>query len=307
MKYSITIPAYKSTFLKECIDSILNQTFSDFELIILNDASPEPIEEIVKQYNDTHIRYEKNEKNVGAVDVVDNWNKLLELAQGEYIICMGDDDMLAPNCLEEYNQLIDKHPGLDVYHARTMMIDEKSEFCNLQEARPEFESVYSMIWHRTFKYRIQFVGDYLYRIKNLRKNGGFYKFPLAWESDCVTSFIAASSHGIANGVLPTFFYRQNNQSITSSKQIKLKMDATIAYEKWIDLFLLNEPSDNLDKKYYSLTKAGIHFITKKHKVLMIAADKKNILFWWKNHSLYNLSTKDIFKAFCISIALIFNK
>ena len=157
MKYSITIPAYKSTFLKECIDSILNQTFSDFELIILNDASPEPIEEIVDQYDDKRIHYYRNEKNVGAIDVVDNWNKLLKLAQGEYIICMGDDDMLANNCLEEYNHLIEKYPGLDVYHARTMMIDEKSEFCNFQEARPEFESVYSMIWHRTFKNRIQFI------------------------------------------------------------------------------------------------------------------------------------------------------
>lgn len=307
MKYSITIPAYKSTFLKECIDSILNQTFSDFELIILNDASPEPVEEIVKHYNDAHIRYEKNEKNVGAVDVVDNWNKLLELAQGEYFICMGDDDMLAPNCLEEYDQLIDNFPGLDVYHARTMMIDENSEFCDLQEARPEFESVYSMIWHRTFKNRIQFVGDYLYKTSSLRKCGGFFKFPLAWESDCVTSFIAASSHGIANGYLPSFYYRKNRQSITSSKQIKLKMDATIAYEKWMDLFLMKEPTNELDKKYHSLIKSSIHPIIKKHKILMIASDRKNILYWWKNHSNYFLSVKDIFKAFCISIALKFNK
>ena len=307
MKYSITIPAFKSTFLKECIDSILSQTYSDFELIILNDASPEPIEEIVDQYDDKRIHYYKNEKNVGAIDVVDNWNKLLKLAQGEYIICMGDDDMLANNCLEEYNLLIDKHPGLDVYHARTMMIDENSEFCNLQEARPEFESVYSMIWHRTFKYRIQFVGDYLYRNKTLRKNGGFYKFPLAWESDCVTSFIAASSHGIANGYLPTFYYRINRRTISSSKQINLKMDALFNYEKWIDSFLLKEPKNNLDKIYHFLIKKDIHSIIKRHKLFMIATDRNNILYWWKNHTKYNLSVKDVIKAFCISIASSFNK
>ena len=52
MKYTIAIPAYKSDFLKECIESILNQTFQDFELIIIDDASPYPIREIISQFND---------------------------------------------------------------------------------------------------------------------------------------------------------------------------------------------------------------------------------------------------------------
>ena len=51
MKYTIAIPAYKSDFLKECIESILNQTFQDFELIIIDDASPYPIREIISQFN----------------------------------------------------------------------------------------------------------------------------------------------------------------------------------------------------------------------------------------------------------------
>src|SRR5574344_1437663 len=104
MKYSITIPSYKSTFLNECIDSVLCQTYNDFELIILNDASPENIDDIISKYEDPRIRYYKNKINVGAVNVVDNWNKCLEYAKGNYIICMGDDDKLAPNCLEEYNK-----------------------------------------------------------------------------------------------------------------------------------------------------------------------------------------------------------
>lgn len=62
---SIGIPAYKATYLKEAIDSVLNQTYTKFELIIVNDKSPENIEEIISTYNDKRIRYYKNEDNLG--------------------------------------------------------------------------------------------------------------------------------------------------------------------------------------------------------------------------------------------------
>lgn len=117
MKFSIGIPAFKSRFLKENIDNILKQTFSDFELIIVNDASPEDIDSIVNGYNDKRIRYYKNETNFGAVNVVDNWNKCLSLAKGEFFLLMGDDDKLMPNCLEEYDKLIKNIPNV-IYSIR---------------------------------------------------------------------------------------------------------------------------------------------------------------------------------------------
>src|SRR5690606_42120426 len=90
VKFSICIPAYKSRFLQECIQSILRQTLDNLELIILNDCSPEPVEEIVFQFEDSRINYVKNSSNVGSLNLVDNWNKCLSLAQGEYIMIMGD-------------------------------------------------------------------------------------------------------------------------------------------------------------------------------------------------------------------------
>ncbi len=63
IKVSVLIPVYNGApFLKEALDSILNQTFTDFELILLNDASPDNSEEIIKQYNDDRIRYYRNKK-----------------------------------------------------------------------------------------------------------------------------------------------------------------------------------------------------------------------------------------------------
>ena len=308
MKYSVTIPAYKAQFLKEAIDSILAQTICDFEVIILDDASPENIDEIVSSYADSRIRYYKNEKNVGAVDVVDNWNKLLELSNGEFFICMGDDDKLAPNCLEEYGKLMEKHPGLAVYHARTMMIDENSKFCDLQEERPEWQSVYSLIWHYTFKEGIQFVGDFLYETTSLRERGGFYKLPMAWGSDCVTSFIAASERGIANTQVPIFFYRTNRFSITKSSNQRIKIQATKMYQDWMNNFTKLVPDNNMDKKYWKLIREGFDGKIKHHEIFMVANDVRDCLlssvwYWLKNRKTYGLTIKDIFLSVGIGIAL----
>ena len=77
MKFSILIPAFKAKFLHECISSVLAQSCKDFEIVVLNDCSPEGIEDIVSSFADDRIRYYSDEKNVGAYDVVDNWNRLL--------------------------------------------------------------------------------------------------------------------------------------------------------------------------------------------------------------------------------------
>ena len=109
IKFSVTIPAYKDKYLKEAIDSVLAQTYSNLEVIIVNDASPNNLDIIIAQYSDPRIRYYKNDKNCGAKDVVDNWNICLSYATGEYLICMGDDDRLRVNCLEEYKLLYNKN------------------------------------------------------------------------------------------------------------------------------------------------------------------------------------------------------
>lgn len=56
-KFSIIVPCYKEIFLKECIESILSQTYQDFELILVNDASPYNIKQIVEQFKDDRISY----------------------------------------------------------------------------------------------------------------------------------------------------------------------------------------------------------------------------------------------------------
>ncbi|WP_446498360.1 glycosyltransferase [Escherichia coli] len=65
-------------------------------------------------------------KNCGAENVIDNWNKCLSYANGEYFILMGDDDKLDQDYLSEFNDIISSHPDMNVYHCRSLIINEKS-------------------------------------------------------------------------------------------------------------------------------------------------------------------------------------
>lgn len=105
------MPAYNSEkYIGEAIESILNQTFTDFELLVLNDSPDnKELEKIVKEYakHDKRVKYLKNPKNLG---VTKSQNKLLEVCTGEFIAHMDSDDISLPTRFEKQIEYMDKHP-----------------------------------------------------------------------------------------------------------------------------------------------------------------------------------------------------
>ncbi|SFD15837.1 glycosyltransferase family 2 protein [Flavobacterium phragmitis] len=237
MKYSIGIPAFKGQYLTECIESILSQSFTDFELIVVNDCSPDGIFDIIKKNDDPRIRYYENEVNIGAEHVIDNWNKCLSFAKGDFFILMGDDDKMSPDYLSEFNKLIDKYPDLDIFHCRIKVIDEKSQEVELSNCCPEYEDTDNYILNCIEGRSEQFISDFVYRKSTLLSNGGFYKLPLAWSSDYISAFIACGNKGIAYTSSPVFFYRKHQSNITSTSSLELKRIAIIGMENWIEKYL----------------------------------------------------------------------
>lgn len=296
MKFSITIPAYKQRYLCEAIESCLAQTYKDFEVIIVDDASPEDLKSVVDKFDDTRIRYYRNEKNCGALNVVDNWNICLGYVQGDYVICMGDDDRLLPNCLEEYARLIEAYPEVDVFHGWTEIIDEESNVVDINEPRPLKESVYSLIYYR-LKGRQQYIGDFLYKTETLRKNGGYYYLPLAWGSDDITAFIAAESHGIVNSQKVLFQYRKNRYTISKSSNCKIQIQSLLKYQKWLSDFMMQNSNNKLDL-YFLKLKQELNELFRKKKLGTIKKDilsngLKYSFFWLLNCKKYNVKRFDV--------------
>lgn len=109
---SVVMPVYNGEkYLREAIDSILNQTFSDFEFIILNDGSTDKTEEIILSYTDPRIVYVKNEENL---QIVKTLNKGIALAKGKYIARMDADDISMPERFEKQFEFMETHPDVGV-------------------------------------------------------------------------------------------------------------------------------------------------------------------------------------------------
>ena len=113
-RVSVLMPVYNTRpeFLRAAIDSMLKQTFTDFEFLILNDSPDNTeVEEIIKSYDDNRIKYYKNEHNIG---ISASRNKLLELANCEYVAIFDHDDISMPTRLADQVKYLDENPSVGV-------------------------------------------------------------------------------------------------------------------------------------------------------------------------------------------------
>ncbi len=109
---SICIPSYNGEkYLRECLDSCLNQTFPAKEILVVDDGSSDKTPEMVKAYQllDSRIKLHQNEKNLGLVG---NWNRCIDLAQGDWIKFVFQDDYLSLDCLEKFSWYIAENTTL---------------------------------------------------------------------------------------------------------------------------------------------------------------------------------------------------
>jgi glycosyltransferase involved in cell wall biosynthesis len=126
-RVSIGLPVFNGeNYLEEALDSILAQTYTDFELIISDNASTDRTPEICKAYaaRDRRIRYYRNETNLGAAK---NYNRVFELSSGEYFKWAAHDDLCAPELLARCVEVLDHEPEAIMCYAKTILIDEQGE------------------------------------------------------------------------------------------------------------------------------------------------------------------------------------
>ena len=109
-KVMVLMPVYNGEkYIKDAVDSILSQTYRDFEFLIINDGSTDGSMEVLKTYKDPRIHIVHNEKNLGVILTL---NKGIDLAQGEYIARMDCDDISLPERLEKQVSFMDAHPEI---------------------------------------------------------------------------------------------------------------------------------------------------------------------------------------------------
>jgi len=124
-KVSVILPTYNcEQYIKATMDSLINQTFSDFEILIVDDCSTDSTVEIIKQYSDPRILLTIKEKNSGYTDSL-NW--AIARANGKYIARMDGDDICHLERFEKQSEYLDTHPEIVLLGTNAQVID--SDFC----------------------------------------------------------------------------------------------------------------------------------------------------------------------------------
>ncbi len=226
-KVTVLMPVYNGEkYLREAIDSILNQTFTDFEFLIIDDGSTDSSIKIISSYPDSRIKLIKNDNNQGLVYSL---NKGLYLAQGEYIARMDCDDISLPNRLQKQVDFLDNHPEITVLGSYLEFIDingEKLEnLAYLSEYPLSHEQiVYAMLYSNPLAHP-----SIIFKKLDILKLGG-YRFLKELEN-CSEDYdlwlrLADQNYKFANLSDHLVKYRIHNNSLTQTAITKGKLSVS---------------------------------------------------------------------------------
>lgn len=129
MTASVCIPTYNSAkYVRECIESVLAQTYQDIEIVVSDNASTDSTRDIVRSFSDSRIRLHRLERNEGLPF---NFNHVVSLARGEYVKLLCSDDILDPTCLEKQIGLLNCHPEVVAVGSGLRFVDESGKMLRI--------------------------------------------------------------------------------------------------------------------------------------------------------------------------------
>lgn len=220
------------SYLKECVDSVLEQTFQDFEFLIVDDASTDRSLEFIESYVDPRIRIVRNEKNMGQVASL---NKGLQHARGAFVARMDQDDVNLPNRLAEQHAFMEAHPAVAIVCSYEHTIDSHGNYvCSWRRTIPNYGGFLGLVilglspvWHPSVMFRRDIV----------QRLGGYdSNFPLAEDFE-LWSRLALGRFGGA--VVPKFhlLQRVHDQRQSIQHAARQKQSADRAHERVLETLL----------------------------------------------------------------------
>lgn len=209
-RVSVVMPVYNSEkYLRQAVDSILDQSFQDFELIAVNDCSTDASLEILQSYKDPRIRIISNEKNSGSAASI---NRALELARAEYGAHMDADDAANPSRLQRQVRFLEEHPEVALVGSYAVFIDDEGRGFVTWEV-----PVDNVVIQRTLLEKNCFVhSSFMYRIEHV-KSIGAYRPAFKYTLDYDLLLRLAEQHPLANIPEPLVAYRVHANQVSLKK------------------------------------------------------------------------------------------
>lgn len=241
-KVSLLMPVFnQERFVKKAIKSILNQTFTDFEFLIIDDSSNDSTLKILKSFKDKKIKVFKNIKQLGLAKCL---NFLIKKAKGKYIVRMDGDDISAKDRLKVQVELLDKNPQIALVGSWAEVIDANGNIIG-QFKHP---TKYSKIRDVILSYNPFIHPSVCFRKKIFNSIGG-YNEELFYSQDYDLFLRMVEKYKSVN--LPRFLlkfrwlpnYRKQKEQHLTALKIRLKAISQYNYKKW-EIIKLAKPVFN---------------------------------------------------------------
>lgn len=220
MIVTVFMPAYNaSEHIAEAINSILNQTYQDFKLLIINDGSTDGTEEIIKSYYDPRIEYIKKEKNTGLINTL---NQGFKVADSKYLIRMDADDISPPQRVKELITFMDNHPEIDICGTSYESINEHGIVPGSFISRPKWhdEICTSLLSNCTLTH-----GTAIFRLESWKKAYMQYPEDYIHAEDYKMLTEAAQKLTLHNLQESLYYYRIHPNQV-SSKHYSIQRSVT---------------------------------------------------------------------------------
>ena len=234
---SILMPVHNTApYLREAMDSMLSQTFADFELIVLNDCSPDNAEEILDTYDDPRIVRYRGEKNVGLSNVL---NVGIGMARGKYIARMDSDDISMPNRLQVQVDYLDAHPEIDLVSVGMQLFGAKEEVW-IREQNPEKVKI-NALFHSPVLH-----ASSMWRKASFEKHGLLYRQDMVPAED-YDLWTRALLKGLNLSNLPEVLYKYRLHSTQATLQTeKTAEKSRIVQEDYLRFALPDLSEKNIE-------------------------------------------------------------
>lgn len=235
---AIVIPAYKQQFFDKTLNSLARQTNKNFTVYIGDDCSPSDLLGIVNRYkNSLCIYYTRFENNIGAENLVMQWNRCVSLTKDEKWICLfSDDDIMDENCVENFYRILEnKNNDFDVCRFNTVTIDKNDLVLHHCPIGPEKESSESMAFYLLKGKRGNSMPDHIFSRDVYDKYGGFVFTEFAQGADWATSILFSSEKGIQIIPEAKVYWRYSglNISSTASSQKNKMIIGHLHFVEWV--------------------------------------------------------------------------
>lgn len=270
---AIVIPAYKNNYLDKTLASIAKQTCKNFTLYIGDDCSPNGLSQIVNNYrNEINIEYVRFDKNIGSYDLVEQWERCINLIKKEewvWLFC--DDDLMDPDCVDNFFKTISVSPDYDLYHFDVLKVNQEEQVIPPCTSFPDVLSSERFLLMRLKGNTNSFVSEYIFRKSFFLKNNRFQNFDLAWCSDDATWIKLSSRNGMKTIENSKVYWRVSPFNISTKKNdeiLQRKIESQFYFVKWIleegAKYKINTTENQLknhiEEWFYLFIKANVYFL-----------------------------------------------